>query len=507
MKTSQRPQAVALFLQRTQAIQQSFQLTQQNARSIAEICQRLEGLPLAIELAAARIKLLPPQALLKRLERRLQVLTGGASDLPVRHQTLRNTLQWSYDLLNSDEQRLFRRLSVFVGGFTLQAVETLYTFLDGEGAGDAVLDGLASLIEKNLLQPPGQDEEDPRLGMLETIREFGLECLTTNGELETAHNAHAQCFLALAEEAATHIFRPQETAWVPRLEREMGNLQSVMAWSLAYGRRTQSMEIALRLAIALEDFWQYIGYFRDGWTFLEQALIGNENIETRIRANAFRLACILTGYLNDERSESMAEQSLALFRELDDTPNIAFMLRRLGWLAHMRYDFERANMLYQESVTLYRALNDREGIHQLLFNIAYLAENEGGYTRARALFAKILAYHRETGFKTMIASTLSHMAQLLYLSLAPPPLEEIQALLDEALVLSREAGDRTNAAGIYLRMAWVAFLRDDLEKAFQLANDSIQFCRQAGRQQIIDFAMELLAKDQYGSGTLCRSAC
>src|SRR5437588_809855 len=202
--------AVALFTQRAQAINPAFQVTPANARTIAEICVRLDGLPLAIELAAARVKLFPPQALLARLDQRLQVLTSGTRDAPVRQQSLRNTIAWSYDLLNAEEQRLFRRLSAFVGGCTLQAIEAVCVALDKSNEAGRVLDGVASLIDKSLLQQTEQEGEEPRLVMLETIREYGLEALETSGEMEAARLAHAAYYLRLSQQAEPKLEGAQQ---------------------------------------------------------------------------------------------------------------------------------------------------------------------------------------------------------------------------------------------------------------------------------------------------------
>src|SRR6266699_164416 len=222
--------AVAFFLHCAQAVRPDFQLTPANTRTIAEICVRLDGLPLAIELAAPRIKLLSPQALLTRLGHRLQVLTSGAQDAPVRQQTLRNTLAWSYDLLDAEEQCLFRRLSVFVGGCTLEAVEGLSTTL-GDTSAD-ILDGVASLMDKSLLRQVEQEGEEPRLLMLATIREYGLEALTASGEMASTRRAHAVYYLRLAEDAETEIGGPQQAAWLDRLEREHDNLRAALLWSV-----------------------------------------------------------------------------------------------------------------------------------------------------------------------------------------------------------------------------------------------------------------------------------
>src|SRR5207253_6031066 len=206
---------------RTQAIQPAFQLTPANARAIAEICVQLDGLPLAIELAAGRSKLLPPQALLKRLSRRLEILTGGAQDLPARQQTLRNTLQWSYDLLTEPEQHLLRWLSIFVGGCTIEAAEAVCQVgQEGGDQGSSVLEGVASLLDKSLVQQTEQEGNEPRFVMLETIHEFSLECLERQGELEAARRAHARYYLEFAEQAEPHLFSPAQPMWLDRLELE-----------------------------------------------------------------------------------------------------------------------------------------------------------------------------------------------------------------------------------------------------------------------------------------------
>src|SRR5947209_1862334 len=262
--------AVALFLERAQAARPDFELTPANARAIAEICVRLDGLPLAIELAAARVKLLPPQALLARLEHRLQVLTGGARDVPARQQTLRNLLAWSYDLLDGKEQQLFGRLSVFVGGGTLEAVEGLSTALGDLPA--YVLDGLTSLIDKSLLRQTEQEGQEPRLLMLETIREYGLEVLAASGEMESTRRAHATYYLALAELAELELGGPQQGVWLDRLEREHDNLRAALQWTIEQGEAGGSMEMALRLGGALRRFWWGRGHWSEGRNFLERAL-------------------------------------------------------------------------------------------------------------------------------------------------------------------------------------------------------------------------------------------
>ncbi|HEY6408686.1 MAG TPA: NB-ARC domain-containing protein, partial [Ktedonobacteraceae bacterium] len=238
--------SVRLFVLRTQAIQPAFQLTPANARAIAEICVRLDGLPLAIELAAARSKLLPPQALLRRLSHRLEVLTGGAQDLPARQQTLRNTIQWSYDLLTEEEQRLFRWLSIFVGGWTLEAAEAVCQAGQEGGEQDSsVLEGIASLLDKSLVQQTEREGEEPRLVMLETLREFGLECLERQGELEAAQQAHVRYYLEFVEQAEPHLLGPEQLLWFERLEQELDNLRAILQAAITGDAEVR--EIALRL--------------------------------------------------------------------------------------------------------------------------------------------------------------------------------------------------------------------------------------------------------------------
>jgi predicted ATPase len=315
--------AVALFLQRALAIESDLDITKANLEAIVSICKHLEGLPLAIELAAARIKLLPPRALLKRLTHRLQVLAGGAQNAPERHQTLRNTIAWSYNLLDAAEQRLFRRLSVFVGGCTLGAIESISTAFEEEPT--YVIDDVASLIDKSMLQQIEQEEE-PRLIMLEMIREFGLECLNANGEEETVRQKHAIYYLTLAEEGDSELVGPQQTTWLERLEREHDNLRSALYWSLEQGKEEQHVEIALRLGGTLRRFWQMHGHLKEGQAFLEQALVASEGVTVskRAKAKALIAAGTLASIQNDyQRAEIWCQQSLVLFRELEDQSGIA----------------------------------------------------------------------------------------------------------------------------------------------------------------------------------------
>jgi predicted ATPase len=277
--------AVALFVSRAQATQPTFHLTATNAHAVAKICVQLDGLPLAIELAAARSKLLPPQALLTRLEHRLMLLTSGGQDAPVRQQTLRNTLAWSYDLLSPREQRLFRQLTAFVGGFALEAVEAVCKTLSDEPM--HVLEGVASLLDKNLVHRTEQErEEEPRFVLLETVREYGLERLAEAGETETTHEAHAAYYLALAERAELELSSPQQISWFERLERVHDNLRAALSWFLEQGSERQRSELALRLSGALSQFWFIRGYVSEGEYWLERTLDESRGVRSSVRAKA-----------------------------------------------------------------------------------------------------------------------------------------------------------------------------------------------------------------------------
>jgi predicted ATPase len=322
--------SVALFLQRAQAVKPEFALTMANASAVAEICVHLDGLPLAIELAAARMKLLSPQALLTRLDQRLTVLTSAARDVPTRQQTLRNTIAWSYHLLDAWEQRLFRWLSVFVGGCTLQAAEAVCARAD-DGAGQ-VLEGIASLVDKSLLQrlePTGEGSEEPYLRMLETMREYGHEALTAHGEEAIARQAHADHFYRVAVEAESALQGPQLVPWLEQLEREHDNLRAALRWALESDRTA----MALRLGTALERFWVIRGHRTEGLAFLERALAGSADVATEVRAKALLAAARLAFAQSNSRGEVLAQESLALFRELGDRWGIALALDRLGTVA------------------------------------------------------------------------------------------------------------------------------------------------------------------------------
>jgi predicted ATPase/DNA-binding CsgD family transcriptional regulator len=489
--------AVTLFLHRAQAIKPDFHLTPVNAPTIAEICARLDGLPLAIELAAARIKLLPPQALLKRLEHRLSILTGGACNSPFRQQTLRNTIQWSYDLLSAQEQRLFRRLAVFVGGFTLPAVETLCAALDDEGA-ESVSDGVNLLINKSLLRSSVQvgDEEEPRLGMLETIRTYALERLTASGELEATRKAHAAYYLALAEEARSHLAGLQQVVWLERLEREHDNLRAAMQWGLSPGagsEGSQRIELALQLASTLQPFWLIRGHLSEGQSFLERALASSEGATAPVRAGALTAAARQTlGQGDYQRGEALCQQSLALCQKIGDTAGIALSLYLLGIVTWRLGRPTVTQQQTEQALALYRQLGDKDRIAYSLFQLAYLVSSQGEYARACLLLEECLALHSELGNKRGIAHTLLQLAQVLFFSQGNSA--RIYLLIEESLALSQEVGFKEGLATSLWLQGRLALVDGDAERAHALAEQSAQLYREIGHRQGLAQAFSLLAR-------------
>src|SRR5579859_2474535 len=383
--------AVALFVQRAQAINPGFQLTEANARSVAEICIRLDGLPLALELAAARSKLLAPHQLLTRLSNSLQVLTGGPRDAPARQQTLRSTIKWSYDLLEPSEQLLFRRLCAFVGGCSLDAIEELYRLLDDDPA--TVFDGITSLLDKNLIKSSGQSRQGPHLLLLETIREFGLECLQSGCELQRARQVHARYYVAWAEIGCKELFGPEQLLWITDLMREMGNLRAVMSFVV----EEHEQDLALRLGGALGPLWMFLGtsnqkvYLVESTHFLWQVLTASEERVTGARARVLVMYGGLIAWLGEaEQGERSCREGLAMFRQLGDLQGVIHGLWMLFLALYAQCDLRSAYQVAQEAVTLARqhaAICTWWGagwtLGYSLFNVGNIAVYDGHYAEGR----------------------------------------------------------------------------------------------------------------------------
>jgi predicted ATPase/DNA-binding CsgD family transcriptional regulator len=342
--------SIALFVQRVQAIQTGFRLTEDNASAVAEICARLDGLPLAIELAAARIKLLPPKTMLRRLQASsLQLLTSGARDLPARQQTLRNTVQWSYDLLNAEEQRVFRWLSIFIGGCTLEAA------LTGLGSSTS-LDVLDSLVSKSLLRQVEVDGA-PRLTMLETIREFGLEQLSNAHEIDSAGRAHTSYYLSFAEQAEQGLTGAEQKKWLLQLDREQDNLRAALHWAIEH----HQVDTAQLMAGALQPFWFRRGHWSEGRRWLEESLAMDSGAAQNqfIRAKALFAAGMLARFQGDfARARILCEQSLTACRDLGDKTGILKTLAQLSRISSFQDDQTATNVFVAEAAALIESLPD-----------------------------------------------------------------------------------------------------------------------------------------------------
>ena len=467
-------EAVSLFIQRAQATRPGFQVTNANAPAVAEICARLDGLPLAIELAAARIKLLPPLALLARLGQRLAVLTSGTRDVPERQQTLRNTIAWSYNQLDATEQRLFRQLSVFVGGCTLQAVEAVCAALGNGGEAGQALDGVASLVDKSLLQQTEQEGEEARFVMLETIREYGLERLTVNAEMEAAQQAHADYYLALAEEAEPHLKGAEQGRWFARLEQERDNLRTALTWLLEAAARgggeergKQQAERALRLGVALYWFWYTAGPPKEGRSFLERALSVGEGVETPLRARAFFAAADLVWFMGDlDRAQALTEESLRLCQELGDTSGIANALIMLQGVAWLRAQYALARSYLEEAETLCREVGDTWTRGQCLTQLAQISTAQGEYVRARTLLEESRELYSALGDQQRLGWTLYLLARVLFFSQGD--LVEAQALGEQSLALLREVNDTWTISLVLLLLGQIRLHQRELVLAREL---------------------------------------
>ena len=457
--------SIALFTQLAFAIKPDFVLTQASARAIAEICIRLDGLPLAIELAAARIKLLPPQALLARLGRRLQVLSSGDRDLPVRQQTLRNTIKWSYDLLDAGEQRLFRCLAVFVGGCTLDGVEAFYA-LPGNVT-TYVLDGVGRLIDKNLLYQAEQEGNEPRLHMLETIREYGLECLDACGEAEITRRAHAAYYLRLSEEAELQTAGRQQVMWLERLEREHTNLRAALRWLRDAGEHEQ----ALRLGGALWWFWWVHGHLSEGRGWLESMLTAGKEVSDAVRAKALYGNGVLA-YASDDRTkaEALFAESLALYQKLGERRGIAICLYKLGYVAWSRGNYTAARSLAEQALEMVRKLNRKDDIADSLLLLADVLINQGEYAGARTLIAESLTLFRASGDEWGMAYTLIYLARATFFA---GDAAMARSALDECLVISRELGYKGGMAWALSILGRVRLHQGDGVEARLLIEESL----------------------------------
>jgi predicted ATPase len=430
--------AVKLFMQRAQAVRPEFQLTLENVVDVARICQRLDGLPLALELAAARIRLLPPNALLTRLRRRLPALTGGTRDLPERHQTLQAALAWSYDLLPSAPQTLFRRFSVFSGGATLDAIDALQS----NSPDTDTLDTVSALLDHSLLLSWGETTGEPRYRMLETIREYAGDLLTASGERSAMERVHAVYFQALAEHADTGLRGPKQELWMERLEAEVDNLRAALRWSL----HNAEWDVGFHLGGALWYFWFLSGRMSEGRNWLDMLLATPEATPApAVRAKALVGASWLArsqGAFGE--ATALAKEGLALYDELGDHSGRADALTTLACVAMDQGDGARARPFAEESLSLRREHGDGWAIAVSLNNLGYLAAVEGDNLRAREYLTECLELSRAVGDTRGVARSLQNLGDVAH---ALGDAAGGYALMAEALVLLQNLGSRDGVVG------------------------------------------------------------
>lgn len=435
--------AVALFVQRAQAVLPTFQLTSENASSIAAICVRLDGLPLAIELAAARIKLFPPQALLKQLLGRLHILTGEGQSLPERQRTLRGTFQWSYDLLSAEEQWLFRQLCVFVGGCTLEAIEAIGRNRGGEAL--TVVNTVASLLDHSLLQQRSLDGEMPRLSMLETVRVYGWECLDELGELEESRRAHALWSLQLVEEIAPPLRGGgRQSVWLEQLTVEQENLRA----SLDFLIERKEADLALRLSAGLWWFWVTRGSFSEGRAFLEAALaLPSSSGRTITRARALSAA---------------------------------------GELAFRQGSYIRARVLEEEGVAIYRGADDRRGLAEALLNLGLVYIYQHDIAVARPFIEQSIALSRELGDAWMLGHARDSWARLLW---KQGDLQTTRMLCEEQIQTSQELGELRAQISPRKLLASIALIQGDYMRAAVLAKELLALAETISDQESRFYAL------------------
>ena len=491
--------AIALLVERAQEARPDFALTTENAAAIVEICQRLDGLPLALELAAARLSLLTPLALLARLSHRLPLLSRGARDLPARQQTLRSTIAWSYDLLETGEQQLFRRLSIFVGGFTLEAIQTV-CLPQTSGASSvqaeeeaATLEQLAELLDKSLVQAQQSSRGEPRFTMLETIREYATEQLAASGEEAAMQERHAHYFLRLAEEVEPHLHSPEWDIWLERLSREDANLRAALAWSKA---NEDVVETGLRLAGALYYYWFLLGSLHEGRTWLEgmlartgssersaargQALLGagwlawvegdfeaasphaeaslpllREAGDKRLIGRAewlLGLVRVIQG--NTMAARPLLEESRTLFKDLGDVWSEAFTLYYLGSVAYRSSDQALARAYYEESLQLFQAKRDVQNAALVLSALEVTISSQGDQELARSLHQQLQQLIQQARNRGALGLFLITIGDIWLYRLGDEP--QAKVLYREGLSLLQDLRRVGNALGIIKGLAGLA---------------------------------------------------
>ena len=528
--------AVALFVQRAQMVKPQFVLSEDNAATVAQICIRLDGLPLSLELAAARSKLLPPQALLGRLNHRLGVLTGERQDAPTRQRTLRDTIRWSYDLLNAEEQQCFRRLAIFVGGCTLEAAEAVCS-----AAADLSLPPIelvASLLDKSLLQQSDRDGDEPRLLMLETIREYALERLVDSGELEATRERHALYYLALAEQGEPELFGHQQRLWMDRLTLDAENFRAALQWSQSHHRKEQ----LLRLAGNLGHFWYMCGRFSEAMLRIETALREvAPDVAVSARIKALYIVALIARHLGqsdllfgrarecltlarqnrDGRgfvvaswalvhdllsdgdiigAHAQAEETLTFVRvhaPVEDSWTLACALNAFGSVVLSQGDYTQAQQLYERAIALFKEAGDLWLYGELHLFLANVYWAQGDKARARTFLKEGLAIHDQVGNAWVTGWFVSLFGKI---ALRQGDIPRARFLLEAGLKRHQQLGDQQGQALLYALLAQAAASEHDFTLTRTLASQSLELARAVRDTGSLILCLEELADVVAGQG-------
>ncbi len=487
------PGAVRLFFERAQAVQPDFIPSATTTPVVAEIVRRVDGLPLAIELAAARIRALQPEALLQRMDQRLPMLSGGARDLPLRQQTMRDAIGWSYDLLDDAEQELFRRLGVFAGGFTLEAAGAIGTApLDGpvDHAPDAsfdALDGITVLIEHSLVRQSPENGNEPHYMMLETVREFALDRLLEMGEEDTVRRRQAAFYVALAKSASPEFAGPSQAEWSNRLVRERANLRAVLDWALDHGE----VETALALGSMLWKFWARKGFLSEGRSDLARVLaVARGSASLHELSGALTCAGVLAAQQGDyDEAIRLSEDALAGWRELDNTEGIGLTLLCLAGVARFRDDYAGAVALGRESLAAFRDLNHAWGIGHVLAHLGMVAWVQGDHLDGRALYEEALTQLRAAEDESGIFEVLLELGKG---ASDEGDLSRAMSLFEECLALCLKAEDSPGRGEVLTEIGVVALLQGDFGRARDLLTEATAVARENGdRRQLAYLAAHL----------------
>ncbi len=498
--------AVALFVQRTQAVAPEFRLSEQNARTVAELCARLDGLPLAIELAAARSRVLPVEEILARLSNRLSFLTGGAREQPARHRTLRAAIEWSYELLTSSERALFRQLGILVGDWSLAAaaavVDAPGALAEDGHAAQVLLDGVASLVDKNLSRRAAPVTGDVRFSMLETIREYAFDRLLASGERPRLERRRALFLAAQCEEAEVQLFTPHQQAWLDRLERDLDNIRAALEWTLSEEGDTK---LGLRLAGALWPFWFWRGHVTEGRAWLRKLVDAPEmsGIASAVRAKALFTAGFLASFQADyATARGLLVAALALQREAGDQAGSALCLMMLARVHRERGEPGRARACAEQGIRLAEASGQRTIVALLTITLADAYFDGGDLATARELYERSLALWRELGAKQGIEYSLGALGEVQRADGRPAA---ARALFEESLMLRRALGDRPNIAIVLGQLGVVALDLGDLAEARARFVESLSLARDIGGLRAIALALEGLAAVAVAEGRGARA--